>query len=177
MDKRAQIIIDASKAFETGGFRGTGVDAILAPSGVSTRTLYKHFASREDLVVAVLEARDADFLSRIRALPEGADPVGHLFDVLEGWLGDHARHGCMLVRVHGEYATANPGIAKFATDHKAAFRTLVGDRIQAVLGHQDDMLRDQVWMLFEGAVAAASVADLSIVATARKAALALVAMA
>lgn len=177
MNKRNQIIDDASRAFETGGFRGTGVDTILAASGVSTRTLYKHFGSRETLVAEVIEARDAAFMQRVRDLPEGADPIGQLFDVLEGWLVDHARHGCMLIRAQGEYAAINPAIAHLAMDRKAAFRTLVGDRVAAVLGHHNDTLRDQVWLLFEGAMAAASIADIAIIATARTAALALAAAA
>lgn len=177
MDKRSQLITDASRVFETGGFRGTGVDALLAASGTSTRTLYKHFGSRDNLVAAVLQARDAEFMDRIQTLPKGGHPVGHLFDVLEVWLGDHARHGCMLIRAQGEYAEANPAIAVLATERKAAFRALVGVRVEAALGRPDERLRDQVWLLFEGAVAAAGTADLAIVSTARDAACALVAAA
>ena len=46
MDKRMDIVSRAAEAFEGGGFRGIGIDQVLAPAGISTRTLYKRWHAR-----------------------------------------------------------------------------------------------------------------------------------
>ncbi|MGR3422008.1 MAG: TetR/AcrR family transcriptional regulator [Paracoccus sp. (in: a-proteobacteria)] len=50
----AKSLVGVERVFEEHGFRGLGVDGILGPSRASTRTLYKHFGSRDGLVLAVL---------------------------------------------------------------------------------------------------------------------------
>src|SRR4051812_50102281 len=79
MDKRNDMIAGAARAFEAEGFRGIGVDGILAPSGASTRTLYKHFGSRDGLVLAVLEERHRDFMDRLGPQRGKAEPLGGAF--------------------------------------------------------------------------------------------------
>ncbi len=172
MDKRSHMIAGATRAFEAQGFRGIGVDAVLAPSGASTRTLYKHFGSRDGLVLAVLEQRHQDFMARLN--DEGADPVGKLFDALEQWLAEHGARGCMLLRARSEYAGANEAIVTLVRRQKEEFEHEIGQRVAAALGHPDPALARQVWLLFEGATAAASVSDLSIISAARQAAKVLV---
>ncbi|MBM3605854.1 MAG: TetR/AcrR family transcriptional regulator [Alphaproteobacteria bacterium] len=172
MDKRHDMIVGAMSTFEAQGFRGTGVDAVLAPSGASTRTLYKHFGSRDGLVQAVLEQRHRDFMEQLGTAR--SDPVGELFSALERWLATHGSYGCMLLRARSEYAGANEAIVALVRRQKDDFNRKIACRIRAAIGRDDPELATQVWLLFEGATAAASVADLSVVGIARRAALALV---
>lgn len=177
MDKRADIIAWAASAFEAEGFRGIGIDRVLAPSGASTRTLYKHFGSRDGLVLAVLEARHRHFGARLEAAGQGGDPVAVLFDTLRHWLEEQGARGCMLLRARAEYAAANEEIVGLVRRQKDEFRRMVAGRVTAALGREDAGLATQIWLLFEGATAAASVADLSVVDEARAAAVSLVAAA
>ncbi len=121
MDKRNNMIAGAARAFEAEGFRGIGVDGILAPSGASTRTLYKHFGSRDGLVLAVLEERHRDFMGRLELQSGNADPVGGLFDTLEQWLIEHGARGCMLLRARSEYASANEDVVALVRRQKEEF--------------------------------------------------------
>lgn len=177
MDKRESMVAGASQAFDADGFRGVGVDGILAHSGASTRTLYKHFGSRDGLVMAVLERRHREFMDRLTAAGTGTDPISELFDVLAHWLDDRGARGCMLLRARGEYASANPAIVALVRQHKHTFEQEIAQRVHAALGRVDDELATQVWLLFEGATAAASVSSAAVVGTARRAALALLALA
>jgi AcrR family transcriptional regulator len=176
MNKRDSMVWGASGVFETNGFRGVGVDAVLAPSGVSTRTLYKHFGSREALVEAVLEARHRQFMLRLEG-NQPDDPVGDLFDQLAQWLDEHGARGCMLLRARSEYAGASPEIVALVRRQKEEFEREIARRVALGLGKENASLAVQIWILFEGATAAASVSENSVVTQAKQAASALVALA
>ncbi|HWL83849.1 MAG TPA: TetR/AcrR family transcriptional regulator [Roseomonas sp.] len=177
MDRRADILAGAASAFEIDGFRGIGVDRILAPSGASTRTLYKHFGSRDALVLAVLEERHRRFGERLEAAAGSTDGVAALFDTLRHWLEEHGARGCMLLRARAEYSGANEEIVTLVRRQKEEFRRMVTARVEAALGRSENRLATQIWILFEGATAAASVADLSAVDEAKAAAASLLAAA
>ena len=55
---RERIIAAASKLFYGQGIRNVGMDLIAEKAGVTKRTLYYHFRSKDDLVAAYLDARD-----------------------------------------------------------------------------------------------------------------------
>ena len=59
--KRDDLIDTALRLFYTQGFNATGIDKILAESGVAKMTMYKHFKSKDELIVAALERRDEQF--------------------------------------------------------------------------------------------------------------------
>jgi AcrR family transcriptional regulator len=82
MDKRADTILGAASAFEADSVRGIGVDEVLALSGASTRTLYKHFGSKEESVFAVLKDRHRHFAERLDATARAAGAVAALFETL-----------------------------------------------------------------------------------------------
>lgn len=173
MDKRNEMITGALRIFDAEGFRGIGIDRVIEPSGVSTRTLYKHFGSRDGLVIAVLEARHRAFMDLLEMDDGGGDPVGALFDALQGWVEVHGSWGCMLLRARSEYASASGAIVSLVHQQKEAFRTEVARRVRTALGREDTQLTTQVWVLFEGATAAASVAGDSVISDAKAAALSL----
>ncbi|MFB3114561.1 MAG: TetR/AcrR family transcriptional regulator, partial [Nitrospirales bacterium] len=61
LSKRDQLIQTAVKLFAKNGFHATGVDTIAAESGVTKRTLYAHFRSKDELVLAALRQYDGVF--------------------------------------------------------------------------------------------------------------------
>lgn len=174
MDKRTEIITEATRLFEAEGFRGIGIDRVIAPSGVSTRTLYKHFGSRDGLVLAVLEARHRAFMQQLEKQP---GDIEALFNTLRDWVEAHGTLGCMLLRARSEYAQANSEIVALVHRQKTEFRNEVAQRIRLVLGRSDERLATQIWLLFEGATAAASVAGASIIDEAGNAARSLLTLA
>lgn len=91
---RRQLLATAASLFYERGIAATGVDAVVHASGVSKPTLYAHFGSKAELVVAVLEQRHEDRVAQLGAWLEGvADPRDRPLAVF-AWLGDwYARHG------------------------------------------------------------------------------------
>src|SRR6185436_3387708 len=69
---RRRLIAAADGLFYGQGIRAVGVDAIAAAAGVTKRTLYYHFASKDDLVAAYLDGRDLPTLGRYQALIKDA---------------------------------------------------------------------------------------------------------
>jgi len=177
MDKRNAIIEDAVRIFDTEGFRAVGIDRLLGPSGVSTRTFYKYFGSRDGLVIAVLEARHRGFMAQLEANALDVDSVGVLFDTLRLWMEERGARGCMLLRARSEYAEANEEIVALVHRQKCEFRDEVARRVLNDLGCDDTQLCAQLWLLFEGATAAAGVVGVSVVEGAKEAALVLIAAA
>ncbi len=91
LSKRDQLIQTAVKLFGKNGFHATGVDTIAAESGVTKRTLYAHFRSKDELVLAALRQYDGVFRNEfMRRVEESAKtPRAKLlavFDVAEHWV-------------------------------------------------------------------------------------------
>ena len=59
--RRDELVDTALRLFYTRGFNATGIDKILAEAGVAKMTLYKHFRSKEELILAALNRRDEQF--------------------------------------------------------------------------------------------------------------------
>jgi AcrR family transcriptional regulator len=166
MDKHEDILAGAERAFEAEGFRGIGVDKILAQSGASTRTLYKHFGSRDGLVIEVLRRRHREFMKRL-AETDSADPVGELFEIQIVWIDEHRNSGCLFLRAHGEYAFISADVTAIVLEHKKEFESEIARRVEIALGRPDPVLAMQIWLLFEGATALASLQGTYALATAK----------
>lgn len=160
----AQRILDvASELFYWRGIHAVGVDTIAAESGVTKRTLYNRFGSKDGLIVAYLEARDRRWRDLItsRLAATHADPVQRAlvpFDVLPEWLAPSSR-GCSFVNAFAELPEPeHPGRQVIVAEKKwlrGLFRELLVDA-----GAQDpDDLAVQLLSLHEGAIVCYSIAD------------------
>ena len=177
-DKRTELLDSAERDFEREGFRGLSVARLLRDNRISTRTFYKHFESKDRLVVEVLERRHARYLDALDASVDAAtEPVDALFDSLRDWMDGYGTGGCLYLRALGEYGDADREIAGCARDYKRALRARVHECVRASLGRPDPALGDRVWLLFEGATAVAGVAGPGAVDAAAGAARALLAAA
>ena len=104
---RDRILEAAGKLFHREGIRAVGVDAVAAAAGVTKRTLYYHFRSKDDLIAACLERRDQPNLAIFRRWFDAAD--GDVADKVQGIfrnLAETARHprwkGCGFLRTSVE---------------------------------------------------------------------------
>src|SRR5215475_3058346 len=153
---RERILAIAADLFYRHGIRAVGVDAIAERAGTNKMTLYRHFASKDELVAEYLR-RLADKASSSwdsRAAQHPGDPRGQL----RGWLQDMASHvasgserGCPL---------ANAAIELPEKDHPArrvieAFKTAQRNRIIQLCAAADlaqpELLADELFLLLEGA--------------------------
>ena len=156
---REQIILAADALFYGEGIRSTSMDAIAAKAGVTKRTIYYHFASKDDLISAYLAARDEPTFTRLAAwldetkgdLP--AQVLG-LFENLARAMNTPRWKGCGFIRAAAELVDA-PGhpALKIGSAHKKRLEAWLEGRI-AAKGLSEPALRArQVTILLDGAAA------------------------
>ena len=120
--KRVQLLATAERLFYEQGFHATGIDRIVAAAGVVRMTLYNHFASKEALVMAVLQARHARFLASLDAATASASPGKTTQALVEAhgrWLERYSQHGCIMAKAMGEFAEHSAEIHALAVAAKA----------------------------------------------------------
>ena len=98
--KRELLVDTAIDLFYRDGFHATGIDKILAESGVAKMTLYKHFKSKDELILAALRKRDEifrnDFMNAVAARAKAPrDRLLAVFDVLGDWFATRGFSGCI----------------------------------------------------------------------------------
>lgn len=157
----AQRILDvASELFYWRGIHAVGVDTIAAESGVTKRTLYDRFGSKDNLVVAYLEARDRRWRSLVeQRLAEQADPAARVlvpFDVLPEWLAPSPR-GCSFVNAFAELPEPEHPGRRLVVEEKTWLRDLFR-RLLAEAGlAEPDALALTLTTLHEGAIVTYSI--------------------
>lgn len=151
MNKKQDILQAAERLFYNNGFHATSTDRICSEAGVSTRTLYRYFPSREMLTRCVMHERKARFFA---ALLPATHPqaVDTLFSVLEQWIQNEGALGCFFIKAWGEYAGQDQILAAQALDFRYSLRAYIVACVSELKQPQRDMLANAIWMLFEGAV-------------------------
>lgn len=152
---RDRIIKTARELFRRHGIRGVGVDAIAAQAGTNKMTLYRHFGSKDDLIIACLRdvavENDQIWVDLENAYP--GDPLSQL----HAWLRAGAEYavgdsrGCDMANAAVELAEidhpARHVIEEFKTAHRNRLAQLCRDAGVA----KADLLADSLWLLLEGA--------------------------
>ncbi|MBV8047212.1 MAG: TetR/AcrR family transcriptional regulator [Paludibacterium sp.] len=119
---RQRILLTAHALFYRDGIRATGIDRVIAESGVTKVTFYRHFPSKNDLIRAYLEYRHAHWIAWFQdALRRhGAETHGlaTLVPVLSEWFNDGGYRGCAFINAVVELGGAQPDILAVAERHK-----------------------------------------------------------
>jgi len=162
-DTRDRIITAAVALFYGEGIRSVSMDAVAERAGVTKRTLYYHFQSKDDLVAAYLTSRDQPTLDRFAGWLAETD--GTLSQKIEGMflrVAHAARHpkwkGCGFLRTAAELASTpgHPALKAGAT-HKKKFEAWLASVIREE-GLNDAPLRArQILVLLDGAISVALV--------------------
>ena len=160
--RRDQLVETALTLFAKQGYHATGIDKILAEAGVAKMTLYKHFKSKEELILAVLRLRDERFRNGfMRAVEQRAqsprDRVLAAFDVLEDWIKSDEFYGCMFINACAEFASQDDPIHTAAAEHKRLMLGYVKELLRAAGLRDPELLAMQFCLLIEGAIVMAQV--------------------
>jgi len=158
MQPRKQHLIDtALNLFNQYGYHATGIDLILAQSKVSKATLYKHFRSKEELILAVLQQRDEQVLTELKEKIDKKDQRGEseilaIFDHLDEWFNSELFFGCNFINATAEYADPNHPIKVFSAQHKRSIVNLMKEiLLKKEIDHVDEVA-NQLDLLIEGAI-------------------------
>jgi AcrR family transcriptional regulator len=154
---RERILDAAGCLFYEQGFRAVGIDTIIAEAGVAKMTLYSHFPSKDDLIVAYLERSDSEGWKWIEDATAGeATPRGKLiamFDALSERADSAACLGCPVQATAAEFPDPNHPGHRVALASKQKVRAHLLDLAEQAGLRAPEALADQLMLLMDGAYA------------------------
>lgn len=160
-NKRDLLLGTAERLFYTEGYHATGIDRILSESGVAKMTLYKHFKSKDELILAVLEARQQPMIERLREARSKLPPRKALLAVFDGLNNmihnPNAFCGCLFINAAAEYQDREHPIHQRAAAYKAQFQQHLRELLEAAEAPQPHQLARQLQYLVEGALSMAHI--------------------
>jgi AcrR family transcriptional regulator len=164
-DARERLVNAAYELFSHQGVQAVGVDAIIERSGVARQTMYRHFDSKQDLVLAFLERREQLWTRQwleAEVVKRATDPRERLlsvFDVFDGWFRSPDFEGCSFINVMLEHPEAGHPVHRAAAAYLAGIRHfLEGLARQAGIADAEGFAR-QWHILMKGAIVAAGEGD------------------
>ncbi|HEU0297161.1 MAG TPA: TetR/AcrR family transcriptional regulator [Anaerolineales bacterium] len=145
----------ASHLFYKHGYRAIGVDTLAAESGIGKMTLYRHYPSKDDLIVAYLKDSDKLFWNNFEQLTKDAlTPRAKLlafFQALQDYVENPACYGCPFLNVATEYPEADYPGHQIALEHKRSVRARFRQLAKEAGAKRPDVLADQLFLLMDGA--------------------------
>lgn len=116
---RDRILLTAHELFYRDGIRATGIDRVIAESGVTKVTFYRHFPSKNDLVLAYLDYRHQLWMGWFReALRQHGGQLRALPRALSEWFHAPVFRGCAFINSVGELGSTQPQVREIARRHK-----------------------------------------------------------
>lgn len=152
---RQQILDTAAQLFFREGYRAIGVDTIVERSGISKMTLYRHFPSKDDLLVAYLkEANDhfwAWFEEAVSQHPDSPrDQLMAVFESLAEGLTSPVCYGCPFINAGTEFSGLGHPVHQAALEHKQAVRARFRTMCAAAGAKSPEALADQLLLVMDG---------------------------
>ena len=127
---RQQILETASQLFYQKGIQNVGINEVIATSGVAKRTLYRHFPSKDTLILEVMQHRARQWLSWFEdaVTSKGSTAKEQLlatFDVLQGWYANPDFRGCPFINAVLEIADASHPAHQVSVQLREAIRLYI----------------------------------------------------
>ena len=153
---KARILETADRLFYLRGIRAVGVDTIAAEIGISKRTLYNHFPSKDELIAAYLQGR---FITAPRSEKPPIEQILGTFDRLERGFASKAFRGCPFVNAVAELGAEDQSVKKIAIAFKESRRLWFRDLLNQLDVTDAEGLATQLTLLVDGAIAQDLVRD------------------
>jgi len=151
-----RILETADRLFYLRGIRAVGVDTIAAEIGISKRTLYNHFPSKDELIAAYLARR---FRQPPSSDKPPAEQILGTFDSLERRFASKDFRGCPFVNAVAELGAEDRAVKKIAIAFKESRRLWFRDLLMRLEVADPDHLATQLTLLVDGAIAQDMVRD------------------
>ena len=147
---KERILETADRLFYQRGIRAIGVDTIAAEIGISKRTLYNHFPSKDELIAAYLQRR----FTRVPASDKPpAEQILGTFDSLERRFASKDFRGCPFVNAVAELGSGDQAVRKIAVAFKESRRDWFRDLLQQLGIADAEGLATQLTLLVDGSIA------------------------
>ncbi len=160
--RRDLLVGTAERLFQQNGYRATGIDRILAESGVAKMTLYKYFSSKDELILAVLRGRSARWRTWMetmvaRRATAPRDKLLAIFDVFEDWFETRDFAGCMFLKASSEYSLLDDPVHRAAAEHHRDILAYLRQLAAEAGARRPAPLARQLMLLLIGATAISQV--------------------
>src|SRR6202047_4416838 len=158
---RERILETADDLFYREGIHAVGIDTIIEKSGVAKMSLYRSFASKDELVAAYLEARGQRYWQwwdgvMARNANEPRRQLPDLFEAIAVRARRPEFRGCAFLKAAAEFPEEEGSRARVvALAHKKEMRKRLLKLCRAIGAHQPKVLTNQLLMLIEGAYSTA----------------------
>lgn len=137
-EARERLLSTASALFYREGIRAVGVERILAEAPATRATFYRHFPSKEDLVLAYLRGVDAhtraDVHAAIEAAPSPADALRAIGTAVADDLAKPEFRGCAFLKAAAEYPDPSDPVRQVILEHRAWYTTTLTELFTQVFG-------------------------------------------
>ena len=153
---KARILETADRLFYLRGIRAVGVDTIAAETGISKRTLYNHFPSKDELIAAYLQRR---FTQAPASDKPPAEQILGTFDRLERGFASKGFRGCPFVNAVAELGSEDTPVKKIAIAFKESRRLWFRDLLRQLGVADPEGLATQLTLLVDGSIAQDLVRD------------------
>lgn len=156
--KREEMVKFAFDTFYKNGFHATGVDTVMEGTGISKRTLYKHFGSKEGLILATIDYYRTNMreimLGYINSDPDAkpVDKMLRIFDFLIERAEEGPFNGCFVMNAKTEYTNKANEIEASCDAYTSGIQALIDVALKDANLPNHNELVVQIMMLFEGAI-------------------------
>lgn len=147
---KERILYTAHDLFYKEGIRATGVDRLIKEAGVTKVTFYRHFPSKNDLIIAFLHYRHQRWMNWFSKSLKGGDIFETLPLILAEWFTDRDYRGCAFINSVSELGTELPEVAKISLAHKQEMT----DLITSLLSNQNQTREtaEAISLVIDGAI-------------------------
>ncbi|MGW5222068.1 TetR/AcrR family transcriptional regulator [Nocardia sp. NPDC004085] len=156
---KQRLLTTAEELFYAEGIRAVGLDRLLQESGVGRASFYRHFASKDDLVVAVLEDRDHRWLDWLReSVEQTGDPAARplaVFDALARRFARKDFRGCAFINTMVEVADRESAAHQVADRHKRRVIDYLNELLTEAGQSDAGELAAELALLVDGAIVTA----------------------
>ncbi|MEV6824019.1 TetR/AcrR family transcriptional regulator [Amycolatopsis sp. NPDC051102] len=162
-EARARLLASASRLFYTEGLHSVGIDRVIADAGVTRATLYRHFPSKDDLLVAYLSEADKAIRTQVDAARATADEPADIVRAVAATIADGIRspgfRGCAFLNAAAEYPDPAHPVHQAVLTHREWFLSTVTELLAATGETAPEPAARHFVLLRDGAMAAGCLTD------------------
>jgi AcrR family transcriptional regulator len=164
-DARQRILDNAYELFSRRGIRAVGVEEVISRADVAKATLYRHFPSKDDLVLAFLDERELRWTKQF--VEAGARERGDsaeerllaIFDVFHDWFQEEDYEGCSFINVLLETGDREHPVGKASARYLENIRTMVRTLAEEAGLHEPEAFALSWHLLMKGSIVQAAEGD------------------
>lgn len=155
-DTRDKILKTAEQLIYQNGIHAMGMDLLVKTSGVARKSIYHHFANKEDVASAALTGRDERWMHWfITESDKGETPqdrILNMFTVLKSWFESEGFRGCAFINTAGEVGDPEDPVRQIAKMHKQKLLNYTLELSSQLGVEHPEVLARQLLILLEGAI-------------------------